>query len=292
MSNADSATRHRDHRRERERDSKWARTKNHGVAMCGEFIGTTLFLWFSFAGAQSASVTGGAVANTPSEVVLTSLSFGFSLLVTVWSFYRISGGLFNPAVRDPPKFIPWRLLTYSQVTLGLALTSNLPWFRAVLLLPAQLLGGIVAAALVKCMFPGPLVVDTKLSNGTTAAQGVFIEMFLTSLLVFTVLMLAAEKHYATFVAPVGIGLALFVAMIAGLPYTGSSLNPARSFGPAVALPDFPGYHYIYWFGPVMGALLAAGYYSFVKYLRYEEANPGQDAVNEREKRRETEQAEP
>lgn len=65
--------------------------------MCGEFCGTTLFLWFSFAGAQTAAATGG-VAGSSSEVMLTSLSFGFSLLVTVWAFYRISGGLFNPAV--------------------------------------------------------------------------------------------------------------------------------------------------------------------------------------------------
>jgi aquaporin related protein len=98
----------------------------------------------------------------------------------------------------------------------MVITGNLPWFRGLLLLPAELLGGIVAAALVRCMFPGPLSVNTLLSNGTTPAQGVFIEMFLTALLVFTILMLAAEKHYATFMAPVGIGLALFVAMMAGM----------------------------------------------------------------------------
>ncbi|EXJ74531.1 uncharacterized protein A1O5_02827 [Cladophialophora psammophila CBS 110553] len=251
--------------------SRRARTKNHVIAMIGEFVGTTLFLWFAFAGTQAAAITGGGVANTPTQVTLTSLAFGFSLLVTVWAFYRISGGLFNPAV-----------------TLGLVITKNLPGVRGLLLFPAQILGGIVAAALVRCMFPGPLVVGTVLSNNTTPAQGVFIEMFLTSLLVFTILMLAAEKHYATFMAPVGIGLALFVGMMAGLPYTGSSMNPARSFGPAIAAPYFPGYHYIYWFGPIMGALLAAGYYHFVKYFRYEEANPGQDAVSSKEKSRDEE----
>ena len=127
-----------------------------------------------------------------------------------------------------------------------------------------------------------------LSNGTSIAQGVFIEMFLTALLVFTVLMLAAEKHYASFMAPIGIGLALFVAMMAGLPYTGASLNPARSFGPAVAIPYFPTYHYIYWFGPIMGALVTGGYYRFIKYFNYDEANPGQDATDEREKARDEE----
>ena len=65
------------------------------------------------------------------------------------------------------------------------------------------------------MFPGPIVVVTRLTNGTSIAQGVFIEMFLTSLLVFVILMLAAEKTRATFIAPVGIGLALFVAELCG-----------------------------------------------------------------------------
>ena len=119
-----------------------------------------------------------------------------------------------------------------KVTLALVLTGNVPWFRGLVLLPAQLLGGIVAAALARCMLPGPLLVNTTLGAGTTPAQGVFIEMFLTALLVFTILMLAAEKHYATFMAPVGIGLALFVGMMAGKSF--SSLlqifhNSDRSF---------------------------------------------------------------
>ena len=60
-----------------------------------------------------------------------------------------------------------------------------------------------------------------------------------------------------------------------------SLNPARSFGPCVALRDFPGYHWIYWVGPALGSLLAVGFYRFVKMLEYETANPGQD-FNEKE----------
>ena len=66
------------------------------------------------------------------------------------------------------------------------------------------------------MFPGPLAVNTTLTHSTSIAQGLFIEMFLTSELVLTVLFLAAEKSKATFLAPVGIGLALFVAELTGL----------------------------------------------------------------------------
>ena len=103
--------------------------------------------------------------------------------------------------------------------------------------------------------------------------------FLTSQLVFTILMLAAEKSKDTFIAPIGIGLALFVVEIAGVYYTGASVNPARSFGPCVAGANFQGYHWIYWLGPVLGALIAAGYYHFVKYMNYEDANPGQDSAD-------------
>jgi len=182
------------------------------------------------------------------------------LLVNVWMFYRISGGLFNPAV-----------------TLGMCLSGALPWMRAVFLFPAQILAGISAAALVDCMFPGDIAtVNTTLAPGTSIVQGVFIEMFLTVELIFAVLMLAAEKSKDTFIAPIGIGLALFVAELGGVYYTGGSLNPTRSFGPAVASKKFPGYHWIYWVGPCLGAVVTAGYFRFVKHFHYEEANPGQD----------------
>jgi len=226
------------------------------VAASGEFVGTTLFLWFAFSAAQ---VSG--VATDPLQRLLyISLTFGFSLLVNAWVFYRISGGLFNPAV-----------------VLGLCVTGNLPWLRGVLFLfPAELLGGMTAAALASCMFPGKLSVETTLTAGTSVVQGLFIEVFLTAFLVFTILMLAAEKHKATYIAPIGIGLALFVAEMTGVNFTGGSLNPTRSFGPSVVARSFPHYHWIYWIGPFLGALLAGAYYKFVKYFNYEEANPGQD----------------
>lgn len=70
-------------------------------------------------------------------------------------------------------------------------------------------------------------------------------MFLTAQLVLVVFMLAVEKHRSTFLAPVGIGLALMACQITGIYYTGASLNPARSFGPQVIAGTFPGYHWIY-----------------------------------------------
>lgn len=89
-------------------------------------------------------------------------------------------------------------------------------------------------------------------------------------------MFAAEKHKATFLAPVAIGLALFVCELPGVYFTGGSLNPARSLGPAVVVKSFPGYHWIYWLGPCFGALLAYAFYTLMKFGEYQTANPGQD----------------
>lgn len=89
------------------------------------------------------------------------------------------------------------------------------WPRAILLIAVQIGGGIAAAVLVSGLFPGPLVAQTKLGDDTTTAQGLFIEMILTAELIFTILMLAVEKHRATFVAPVCIGLTLFLDHLVG-----------------------------------------------------------------------------
>jgi aquaporin related protein len=64
--------------------------------------------------------------------------------------------------------------------------------------------------------------------------------------------------------------------ILGVYFTGASLNPARSFGPDVILGTFDGYHWIYWVGPLLGAVLAVIFYRLIKTLEYETANPGAD----------------
>lgn len=158
----------------------------------------------------------------------------------------------------------------------MCLVGALPYIRGICLTVAQILGGIAAAAICSALFPGPLTVRTNLGGGTSVVQGLFIEMFLSAELVFTIFMLAAEKHKGTFIAPIGIGLSLFIAELTGVYFTGGSVNPARSFGPSVVSHHFHSYHWIYWVGPILGALLASGFYKFIKMLEYETANPGQD----------------
>jgi len=80
--------------------------RNHFIAVCGEFTGTVLFLFFAFSGTKVANTqtqgqTGTTITVAPNtaQLLYISLAFGFSLVVNAWVFFRISGGLFNPAVR-------------------------------------------------------------------------------------------------------------------------------------------------------------------------------------------------
>jgi aquaporin related protein len=163
--------------------------KNHFVAFVGEFVGTTMFLFFAFAGTQVANIgssaspdatnttTGEATGFSPMVLLYVSVVFGFSLMVNVWVFFRISGGLFNPAV-----------------TLAMLLCRAISPVRATLLLVAQLSGSIFSSFVVSVLFPTNFNVRTTLSSGTGLVRGVFIEAVLTAELVFTIFMLAKEKH--------------------------------------------------------------------------------------------------
>lgn len=250
------------------------RAKNHFLAFVGELVGTVLFMYFALGATNVAnlpattvtgtttdsSTTGDAVTvlNT-SSLMYISLAFGFSLAICAWIFFRVSGGLFNPAV-----------------SFGLMVVGVISPFRAALLTIAQCAGAIAGAGFVQLTLPGNLNATTRLGSGTSIVQGLFIEMFCTSLLMFAVLFLAAEKSKATFLAPIGIGLALFIGELVGVLYTGGSLNPARSLGPDVILAKFAHYHWIYWVGPGLGALLAAVFYKLIKLMHFETVVPGQD----------------
>jgi aquaporin related protein len=137
---------------------------------------------------------------------------------------------------------------------------------------------IAAAAVVDGLIPGMLLVANTLGGGASRTQGLFIEFFLTAQLVLTVYFLAVEKHRSTFIAPLGIGLSVFISHIVATRWTGTSINPARSFGPCVVT-KFTNYQWIYWLGPLAGAVLAFAVFRLFKWLEYQTANPGQDAID-------------
>ncbi|GAA6010650.1 hypothetical protein JCM11491_003010 [Sporobolomyces phaffii] len=245
--------------------------KSHFIAFVGEFVGTTLFTFFAFSGTTVASlpatsVTGsgatadaGAVQPSPntSSLLYVALSFGFSLSVNIQIFAGVSGGVFNPAI-----------------SFGLALIGAHTPVRALILTAAQILGSIAGAAITSGLLPGPLNVRTTLVAGTNIARGLFIEMFLTTILMLTVLVLTVEesaigaKSAGASAAPISIGLALFLAELVGVFYTGGSLNPARSLGPDIVIGKFDNYHWIYWLGPAMGAALAVVFWKGIQWIHF------------------------
>jgi len=154
-----------------------------------------MFLFFAFSGTQVANIgsnaassenttTGEAAGFSPIVLLYIAIVFAFSLMVNVWVFFRISGGLFNPAV-----------------TFAMLLCRALSPIRAFLLLAAQIAGSIFASFLVSVLFPTDFNVRTTLGSGTSLVQGVFIEAILTAELVFTIFMLAKEKHKGTSARP-------------------------------------------------------------------------------------------
>ena len=146
---------------------------------------------------------------------------------------------------------------------------------------AQFAAGIAAAGLVSGLLPGTVNARTTLAPGMSIVQGFFLEFVLTCQLIFTVLMLAAEKHKATFLAPVGIGLALFITQLLGQSYTGASVNPARSLGPDAVTGTFDSYCWIYYVASYAAALATSGFYLTLKWVRYETTCPDQDADEHR-----------
>ncbi|WVW78083.1 hypothetical protein I302_100034 [Kwoniella bestiolae CBS 10118] len=233
------------------------------VALLGEFVGTFLFLFFAYAGVMVGKSSLGGTPSTTSEFLVFLLfgatSFGASLAINVWIFFRVSGGLFNPAV-----------------TTAFVLCGLMHPIRGALIFIDQLIAGICAAAVVDALTPGPLSVDNALGPNVSVSQGLFMEMFLTAELILAIFMLAVEKHRGTFLAPLGIGIALFMGHMVGIYYTGAGLNPARSLGPAVVEKTFPGYHWIYWIGPLLGSLLASVFYKMLRVFEYYTANAEQD----------------
>ncbi|KAH8780138.1 aquaporin-like protein [Diaporthe sp. PMI_573] len=245
--------------------------RGHIVAMIGEYLGTTMFLFFGYIAAQTANekkditlraAIGAAAAPAgPSLLQISYISsvFGLSLAANVWIWYRVSGGMFNPSI-----------------AFGLWLSGAFNWVRLICVIPAQLLGGITAAGLVAGILPGPLQAENSIGEGVSTGGGFLMEVFLTAELMITILMLAVEKSRTTFIAPLAIGISLTIIHLVGINISGASVNPARSLGPAVVNNSYVSEFWIYFIGPTLGAAIAAGIRHLLKALAYQTANPGQD----------------
>jgi len=146
-------------------------------------------------------------------------------------------------------------------------------FKAIGYVICQMGGGIVGAALMYGVMPSNVTeaahmgVNT-LNYGVTPAEGCAIEICLTFILVFTVCATAKLsgdlQHMGRF-APLAIGNAVIVNVMIGAPFTGASMNPARSFGSAV-VSNYWVNHWVYWVGPIVGGIFASVFYHYLFIL--------------------------
>uniref|UniRef100_A0A7S0RKK3 Aquaporin n=1 Tax=Chlamydomonas leiostraca TaxID=1034604 RepID=A0A7S0RKK3_9CHLO len=202
--------------------------------LLAEFFGTMLFQMFG--GSAPAKDTTAPAAN------------GFALVALIYAFANVSGGHLNPAV-----------------SFALICTGHMKWWKGLLYMIAQIIGSIFGALIYTSLIPALHIGSGAGSPGcfapanNTSKGGVFgWEMMMTFLLVMTVYAAAVAKPGHGNTAPLAIGLSLYAAAISGGPYTGASLNPARTIGPAVVFTCNVGISFLYIFAEFFGAACAAG----------------------------------
>lgn len=202
--------------------------------LLAEFLGTFTLV---FIGTFAVAVT--ATPNANANVLVPALAHGIVLIGIIYAYGHISGAHFNPAVTAS------MLVTGKQ-----SLQDGLGY------MVAQFLGGIVVSFLLVALLPSPYNYGATVGMLTkdSALQAAVIEAILTFFLVTTIWQ-AAVHGKAGNLAPIAIGFTLVGCILVGGVYTGASLNPARTLGPALASGDFS-YLVTYLVGIFGGGILA------------------------------------
>src|SRR6476469_5218327 len=228
-----------------------------------EAIGT---FWLTFAGCGSAVIAAG-FPQVGIGLVGVSLAFGLSVVTMAYAIGHISGCHLNPAV-----------------TVGLAAGGRFPSGQILPYIVAQVLGGIVAGAVLYVIASGAPGFDVSkgfASNGYGAHSpgGYSLLAALVSEVVMTMFFLlvilgATDKRAPAGFAPIAIGLALTLIHLISIPVTNTSVNPARSTGVALFVGDWAiGQLWLFWVAPIVGALLGAAIYHFVASEEAEHVQP-------------------
>ena len=209
-----------------------------------ELVGTFALI---FVGAGTAVATGGK------DLVAIALAHGLAIGLMVSAAGHISGGVYNPAL-----------------VFGLVAARRMTVARGVYYIIAQLVGAILAALALKPLFSAQAINAVSLGTpglgqGVSPGVGVLAEIIMTFFLMYSVFGVAVDLRGARAIAGLVIGLTISMDIFVGGNVTGAAMNPARWFGPAVVQGAL-GEWWIYWLGPIVGAILAALLWNEV-YLR-------------------------
>jgi aquaporin TIP len=196
-------------------------------------------------------IGGGSVIVTQGQnLIAIALAHGLAIGLMIAAAGHLSGGVYNPAL-----------------TVGLVVTKRMPPQRGIIYVVAQLAGAIVAALALKAIFDGSQVDAVNLATpmvGQTyeVSAALLAEVIMTFFLMYAVFGTAVDPRGAKTIAPLVIGLVITIDILAFGPVTGAAMNPARAFGPALVQGVWND-HWIYWVGPIAGAVLAALLYHLV-----------------------------
>lgn len=215
-------------------------------AVLGEFLGTLLFVLF---GAGVAVVTASLLGEklTSARLLTLALAHGIAFPLFMLAMVRVSGGHLNPAV-----------------TFAAVINREMTVTRAAMYVVAQCAGAVGAAFLLVQMVPGAFQGGAGVhgvASKVTMTGALLTEVVLTFVLVSAVLATTRGALRPASLGFLAIGLAVTAGSLFGTAITGASMNPARSFGPALVAGVWKD-QWLFWIGPLMGALLAGFVYQF------------------------------
>jgi len=222
-----------------------------------EFFATMIFVFIGTGAVTAAQASLGNNSIQVPPLTLIAIAHGFAIMVLVYAVGEVSGGHINPAVT-------WACL----------LTNKISFIRALIYVIAQLGGAVVGSALLKSILPLSLqnlgMGCHHISPLLSIGQGFGAEVIFTFIFIFVVFATAispfagkmaplsgGEAEYGPGkLTPFAVGMTILILHCVGIPFTGASMNPARTFGPAIVHGCWDN-HWVYWIGPLVGSTIAA-----------------------------------
>ena len=213
-----------------------------------EFIGTWALVFFGCGAVATAASVSGSFAPGGVPVV-----FGLVITVMIYALGHISGAHFNPAV-----------------TIAFASVGGFPWRQVPAYIGGQCAGAVSGALVLKLLFGGGAVL------GATTPQidpslALAWEFILTFFLMFVIFSVATDSRAEGTMAGLSIGATVAICAFIGGPFTGASMNPARTIGPAIVTGEFS-HLWVYFLGPIPAAALAVWAYGRIQCEKDEEGN--------------------
>jgi len=223
-------------------------------ASMSEYVATLVFVLVGTGAVIASKAALGDDRIEVSSITLIALAHGFAITVLIYAIGGISGGHINPAVT-------WACL----------ITDRISILRAIIYVFSQLLGAVSGSAILYSMVPESMRFELGchfISPALGVGAGLWSEVVFTFIFILVVFSTAISPFVGKIapmvegdygpgkLTPFAVGMCILILHAVGVPRTGASMNPARSFGPAVIRGCWDN-HWVYWIGPLFGSTLAA-----------------------------------